>query len=352
MKPFKQLFPILTAAIIMTIVSSCSSVNAPKNSPVAKNGWIQVQDNKLMNEHGEQIQLRGVATHGLQWYGDFYKDGNAIKQAAVTWGVDVVRLSVYVYEGGYLDNKELNPADFDVMIESIIDSCIENGVYVILDWHIHHPGDPNYYLKDAKKFFTYYTQKYGNYPNLVWEIANEPNEFGKTYKDPKKRITWPEVKAYADEIIPIVRKEAPKSLVLMGTPDWSSFGIAKGKDVNIVINDPIKDHNTAYVFHFYAGGHKFPKKLDYIASKVPIFITEWAACSWDLGSPNDMESTEKWLEVINKHKISWTYWNYAPGTSSYSMFTSRETTDKALDPKGDNITETGKLVYKLLHDKE
>ena len=112
-----------------------------------------------MNEHGDQIQLRGVATHGLQWFGDFYKDGNAIKQAAVSWGVDVVRLSVYVYEGGYLDNKELSSADFDVMIENIIDRCIENGVYVILDWHIHHPVNPNLYLFDAKKILSLITLK-------------------------------------------------------------------------------------------------------------------------------------------------------------------------------------------------
>ena len=96
-KPLLQLLFTLAALIGL---SSCNSYNPPDNSPVAKNGWLHTQGNKLINEHGEQVQLRGVATHGLQWYGDFYKDGNAIKQAAVSWGVDVVRLSVYVYEGG------------------------------------------------------------------------------------------------------------------------------------------------------------------------------------------------------------------------------------------------------------
>jgi endoglucanase len=345
-KPLLQLLFTLAALIGL---SSCNSYNPPDNSPVAKNGWLHTQGNKLINEHGEQVQLRGVATHGLQWYGDFYKDGNAIKQAAVSWGVDVVRLSVYVYEGGYLDNKEITPEGFDKMIEPIIENCIATGTYVILDWHVHHPGDPAFYLKDAKEFFTKHTEKYGQYPNLIWEIANEPNEAGMHHDDDKKRVTWPEIKAYAKEIIPVVRAKAPKSLILMGTPDWSSFGIAKGKDVNIVINDPIDDDNVAYTFHFYAGGHKFSEKLDYIASKVPVFITEWAACSWDMGSPNDMESTAKWTSVMNKHKISWTYWNYAPGTSSYSIFKTADTTDSGLDPKGDNITPTGELLYKLLN---
>ena len=349
MPSIKQLLHSLLVLTFLISLNSCQTAKLDPNTPVGKNGWLHTEGNKLINEHGQPVQLRGVATHGLQWYGDFYKDGNAIKQAAVSWGVDVVRLSVYVYEGGYLENEKISPEGFDQMIEPIIETCIENGVYVILDWHIHHPGNPAFYLNDAKDFFTKYTKKYGQYPNLIWEIANEPNEAGRHHDDPKKRVSWAEVKEYAKEVIPVVRKEAPKSLILMGTPDWSSFGIAKGKDVNIVINDPIEDNNVAYTFHFYAGGHKFSEKLDYIASKVPVFITEWAACSWDMGSPNDMESTEKWLKVIDKHKISWTYWNYAPGTSSYSIFKKKETNDAALDPKGDNITETGKLLYKLLH---
>lgn len=38
-------------------------------SPVGINGPLKVCGNFLCNQHGKPIQLRGMSTHGLQWYG-------------------------------------------------------------------------------------------------------------------------------------------------------------------------------------------------------------------------------------------------------------------------------------------
>ena len=37
-------------------------------TPVAINGQLQVVGTKLTNQNGYPIQLRGMSSHGIQWY--------------------------------------------------------------------------------------------------------------------------------------------------------------------------------------------------------------------------------------------------------------------------------------------
>jgi endoglucanase len=116
-----------------------------------------------------------------------------------------------------------------------------------------------------------------------------------------------------------------------------------------IANAPLKQDNILYVIHFYAAGHNFDKAVDAAAAKLPLFVTEWASATWERDSENDPEATARWLKVINRHKIGWTYWNFAPGDSVFNTFkTGTSPTKENLDPKGSNVSKTGKLVFDLL----
>lgn len=325
------------------------ATNAYAQTPVKQHGQLSVSGTHLVNSAGKVVQLKGVATHGLQWFGDFYQNGVAIKCAAEDWNAQIIRVTVYVYEEGYLENPKLTPVDFDKMIFSIVDRCIESGVYCIIDWHIHHPGFPSYYLKDAKVFFDKMAQRYAGVPNVLYEIANEPNRTG--YKDVEgHEVPWAEIKDYANEVIPVIRKHAPDSVILVGTPAWSSLGQSAGMQWQTIAESPLKQKNILYVVHFYAAGHDFYKAVDEAASKLPLFVTEWASATWETDSQNDPEKTATWLEVINRHKIGWTYWNFAPGNSIYSPFKQgARPVLEDLKPQSDKISETGKLIFELLN---
>jgi endoglucanase len=62
-------------------------------STVEKNGSLKVVGTELCNSKGEPIQLRGMSSHGLQWYGD-YINKNTVKALAEDWGSNVVRLAM------------------------------------------------------------------------------------------------------------------------------------------------------------------------------------------------------------------------------------------------------------------
>ena len=56
----------------------------------------------LCNQYGKPIQLRGMSTHGLQWFPNCYNTAS-LDTLANDWKADVLRIAMYVQEDGYDD---------------------------------------------------------------------------------------------------------------------------------------------------------------------------------------------------------------------------------------------------------
>ena len=65
----------------------------PPGSPAAVNGQLKVCGVKLCNKNGKQIQLRGMSTHGIQWYSQCVKTAS-LDALANDWKADVLRISM------------------------------------------------------------------------------------------------------------------------------------------------------------------------------------------------------------------------------------------------------------------
>ena len=90
-----------------------------------------------------------------------------------------------------------------------------------------HDLDPNKYKADALAFFDEMSAKYADYDNVIYEICNEPN--GGT--------SWDQIKNYANEVIPVIQKNNPDAVIVVGTPNWS-------QDVDIAAKDPITGYDN------------------------------------------------------------------------------------------------------------
>ncbi|MBC7387667.1 MAG: cellulase family glycosylhydrolase, partial [Opitutaceae bacterium] len=261
----------------------------PAGSPVALNGKLQVIGKYLRNECGNPVQLRGMASHGIQWFGNCL-NSSSIDALAKDWNADVLRITVYIQEGGYVTN----PSYFKGYIDNVIDECEKKGIYAIIDFHVHRPGDPMLYINEAREFWTYMSTKHNGKKHVIYEICNEPSS-----------VTWKRVKEYADQVIPLIRNIDPKTLIVVGTGNWS-------QSVDSAANDKLSYTNIAYALHFYNHGERLRTKGNRaIAKGLPIFVTEFGTTDPQNTVGPFIDQMEVWNAWLYDNKISWANWTFS-----------------------------------------
>jgi endoglucanase len=264
--------------------------------PVKKNGHLKVKGTQLVNEKGQPVVLRGMSYGWHNWWPRFYNAGT-VQWLKKDWGCSVVRAAMGVEpDSGYIQQ----PAWSKSKIKAVIDAAIKEGIYVIVDWHSH-----NIRQEEAKRFFTEIATEYGKYPNVIYEIFNEP-----------ERQSWPDVKAYSIELIKTIRAIDPDNIILVGSPHWD-------QDVHLAADDPIPGyHNLMYTLHFYAATHKqsLRDRGNYALKKgLPIFISESAGMeSSGDGLLNEPEWTE-WINWAEQNKLSWVTWSVSDKNETCSV---------------------------------
>ncbi|MDY7087577.1 MAG: glycoside hydrolase family 5 protein, partial [Actinomycetota bacterium] len=279
---------------------------AQAGTPVARNGRLQVCGVQLCNEAGTAIQLRGMSSHGLQFFPDCVNE-NSLDALRNDWNADFIRLSMYAQEGGL----ETDPAGFTAKVNGLVDDATELGLYVIVDFHVLTPGDPNANTDLAKKFFADVTAAHRDKDNVLYEIANEPNG-----------VSWDGIKNYADQVIPVIRRNAPDSVVLVGTRGFSSLGLTDGADETEILDDPIDFENIMYTFHFYAASHGADRRtvVARAAQKLPLFVSEFGTQTFTGDGGNDFASTDAWLDLLKDNKIGYAMWSLSDGRETNSAF--------------------------------
>ncbi|BCJ74700.1 endoglucanase [Catellatospora sp. IY07-71] len=289
--------------------SPSPSASPNPGTPVAANGQLRVCGRQLCNKNGKAIQLRGMSTHGIQWYASC-ATAASLSVLASEWQADVLRISMYIQEGGY----ETDPRRYTDMVHNYIELATARGMYAIVDWHMLDPGDPNYNLARAKTFFTEIAQRHANKVNVLYEIANEPSG-----------VNWATIKSYADQLIPVIRAQDAEAVVLVGTPDWSSLGVSgSGGGVSTIAANPVATGNVMYVFHFYAASHgdayynTFAQAID----TLPMFVTEFGTQEYTGDGPNNFTMSQRYLDLMAAKKVSWTNWNFSDDFRSGAVFTS------------------------------
>ena len=278
---------------IIILLVSMSAVQA---QPVKKHGQLKVDGLQLVDEKGAPIVLRGMSFGWHNFWPRFYNEG-AVEWLVKDWKCSVVRAAMGIEpNGGYLQDKTGSVQK----VEAVVDGAIKSGVYVIIDWHSH-----NIQLDEAKEFFTMMATKYGNYPNVIYEIFNEPD-----YE------SWDEVKKYSIEIIKTIRAIDPDNIILVGSPHWD-------QDVHVVADDPISGYdNLMYTLHFYAATHKqqLRDRGDYALSKgLPLFISESAGMEATGDGPINEVEWNKWIDWCEKNKISWITWSVSDKDETCSV---------------------------------
>jgi endoglucanase len=298
-------------------------------------GALQILDHNgvkmLSDAAGNPIQLRGMSTHGLQWFPEIINN-NAFAALTKDWGANVIRLAMYIGESGYATDPSVKQKVIDG-----IDLAIANDMYVIVDWHVHAPGDPNAEVyAGAMDFFREISSLYPNNPHIIYELANEPNSNAPGVTN--DAAGWVAVKSYAEPIIQMLRQNGNENIVIVGSPNWS-------QRPDLAADNPIHDANTMYTVHFYTGTH-MPNTYVMNNAKyalehaVAVFATEWGTSEASGNNGPFLAEADQWIDFLNANHISWVNWSLTNKNETSAAFTPFElgkTTATDLNPGDDQV---------------
>ena len=299
-------------------------------TPVGNHGQLKLKGTDIVDKNGKKYQLKGPSTHGIAWFPDYVN-----KDAFETvrgWGANMVRIAMYSGENsGYCTGG--NQTELKSLVSKGVEACTELGMYVIIDWHVLGDQNPLVHKDEAIRFFNEMSAKYADNVNVIYEICNEPN--GGT--------SWSDIKTYADQVIPVIRKNSPNALIIVGTPTWS-------QDVDQVIGNTVADNkNVLYAVHFYAATHGDNirnKVKDALANGIPVFISEFSICDASGNGGIDTNSADIWASLINDNNLSYAQWSLCNKAETSALISSGCSKTSGWDT-GD-LSETGKWFRSFL----
>lgn len=306
-------------------------VLAANATPVSSHGQLSVSGTKLVDQYGQPFQIRGISTHGLQWFSQ-YNNKNAYATLRDDWGANCIRLAMYTDEDGYCTGNQTKMKD---QVTKGVQYATELGMYTIIDWHILHDGNPQTYKTQAINFFSEMAGKYKDYNNVIYEICNEPNG-----------CSWQDIKNYATEVISTIRSKDPSAVIIVGTPMYSQLG-SQGH-LYEPVDDPIRGYsNLMYAFHFYASE---PSHNQWLTAKIgtaisrglPVFVSEFGLSEASGDGNVDTGKAAEWLNRCDQYQVSYCAWSLSNDYRSSSLI--KSSSSRTSGWRTDELTTAGNFI--------
>ena len=288
-------------------------------------GLLQVNGNSIVDKNGDAVSFAGNSFFWSNdnWGGERYYKSEVVSWLKEDWNTTIVRAAMGVEDpGGYLDNKAANKN----RVKTIVDAAIDEGLYVIIDWHSHHAEDNT---NEAVLFFQEMADLYGEHDNVIYEVYNEPLD-----------ISWSNIiKPYAVSVITTIRAIDPDNLIVVGTPEWS-------QRIDLAAADPIIGFsNIAYTLHFYTIYHQQwlrDRANAALDDGIALFVTEWGSIGYSLVDPE----ANKWMAWCFDNKISHCNWAVNDKEEEWSILVPGASTFGGWEY--DDLTDAGKLARNII----
>lgn len=325
MKNSRILVRILAVLLVLASFAFAeTSVARPSTS-----GKLHVEGTKLYDEKGNLVVLRGASTHGLTWFPQFVNK-KLFQQLSGEWNTNLIRLAMYSED--YVNGDREKNLE---ILRKGVEFAVASDMYVIVDWHILLDNNPNDNLAEAVAFFNMMAKEYADVPNVIFEICNEPNG----------DCTWEDIKEYSNIIIPVIRRNNPDALILIGTPNYD-------REIQEPAKDPVDFENVMYSFHFYATSHReeMQNKLrDVVGRGTPIFVTESGLCEASGDGKIDFESVKVWYSLLDSLHLSYTIWSLSNKEEESAMVSAESPAVYNLMDK--DLTLSGKFAKFIFQGK-
>lgn len=288
-------FPLRSAdgtAVLAALCLACLTFVSPALAQpnfVATHGRLNVKGTHIVDQSGNPITLHGMSLYCWADQGKNFFNPDAIKHFAQDWKCTVIRIAVLPRD------YQRNPTNEINRVKTVMDACIANGIYAIIDWHSMQGAQNS--LADSKTFFTALASQYGKTPNIMYEPWNEPVQ-----------ELWTVIKAYHEAVITEIRKLDPAGIVICGSRNWDQQ-CAEASQNPITIST-----NIAYSIHFYSATHR--QKLrnngaQAMTNGIALFATEYGTSAASGGGAYDEAETKLWWTWLDANNIGSCNWSAA-----------------------------------------
>jgi endoglucanase len=276
----------------------------------------------------EPFVLKGASTHGLAWYPQ-YVNKDTFAWLKAYFKINAIRLAMYTAEeGGYCVSDKKAQQNLLALIDKGVKAAVANDLYVIIDWHILSDNNPLINIALAKQFFGYVSRKYYKLNNVIYEICNEPN--GETNVQ--------DISNYANEVIPCIRINASRSLIIVGTPTWS-------QRVDLFADAPLPYSNLLYSLHFYSSTHDkdlMDKAHLALDKGLPLIVSEFGVSPASGNGPINLLKSKEWFSFLKQNHLSYFFW--ALGNRNETCCIIKPSCNKLVDFNDNDLTEAGLLL--------
>jgi endoglucanase len=295
------------------VVGACLSLfslGLGQGTPVSIHGQLKVQGNRIVDKNGQPVVLNGMSMYAWSQQGLQFYNATAVKRLIDEWKCTVIRIPILPGSVSSQTNQ----------VKTVVEACIANGVYAIIDWH----SMENAQAGPASEFFKSMAAAYGNTPNVMYEPWNEPVQ-----------ENWAAIKAYHEKVITAIRAVDPDNIIICGNPNWDQRS-------DLAAADPITiSANIAYSIHFYAATHRqqFRNYATTALNKgIALFSTEYGT-SEASGSGNfDANETKLWWDFFRQNGIGSANWSCSALGETSAAFNNGTSptnwTDANLKPSG------------------
>lgn len=280
------------------------AVAAHSIAPVEKYGPLSVDKSKakVVDSTGAPVTLRGMS---LFWHyhngGKAFWNAEVIKNVMVDWHCTVFRAPIGVddfttKDGAHSVKGALSDSALAYeYIRRVANAAINVGAYVIIDWHAEGwKGGDQGFVNATKTFLGRLAKEYGNTPNIIWEIYNEPGA----------GTSWGSIAPYAKSIIEEIRKYS-KNIILVGNGDWDQHPDAAGTELDSY-------ENIAYTVHFYNDHTHWGTITGAMGKKHAVFASEWGMSDHTGGGtfvPVTSGNIASWITNMESNGVSYVNWS-------------------------------------------
>jgi len=354
---------IMIFAVVFAFAGSLFAQTPPAGSPVARHGQLKVVGSQILDQNNRPVQLRGMS---LFWSNapearDFYNE-EVVVWLRDEWKASLIRAAMAVEanwgndQTGYIAGNNSGGVKNDDRLKTVVNAAIKHGMYVIIDWHSH---EAERHTNQAVSFFQEMAALYKDYPNVIYEIYNEPvgpviwdNNLREFNADSVQAYWNRAVKPYSQTVVNAIRAIDPNNLIVIGTPLWCLFP-------SVAIKDPVQGEHLTYSLHFYPGDENHRQgpmdrtKATLDAGK-SVFVSEFGVVHSSGGGDVSVEWSNRWFDFMEEHRISWANWSICLKQEGASAVRpNAPTKPTAATPwitEGSNshLTASGRFVYDKL----